>query len=609
MSIEVGIKRFEGLSQRYILALTTIAFTIILSQIILQHYISQQEKDSVEVNLSGRQRMLSQRISKAAILIITPIHSETVDSYVLELDSSLREWKRAHYGLQFGDPLLGVRGENSIEIQEMFSAIEPHFKEIVNGAETLSQIYKKDQDSVQMLGSIERILQNESSFLEGMDQIVFRYDEEAQRKVAQLKQIEIGLLLLALLLIFLEIRFIFIPSAKFIKNNFRDLKSSESKARQMTMEISSLYESLKKSFQDLAEVEIEVDDFEVFAKCHLDGSFSYFSEKFEGIMEFGEGRPGNFYAWLESQGYTTKFVDKAKAILNQGNTWQGDIKITNEEGDFIWLKLHLVPIYGEAGVLKEMMVVCIDETEVKEAQARSQEIYKEKLDKKLKEQQYRSVLILEGQEEERRRISRDMHDGVGQYLTALKYSIDGIYNVKSAQEKTRLDLSKKLVRDIIKEVRRISFNITPVALSDYGIAPVISKFSKEMSKISEIPVIFENKTDFTSRLEPKVENNLYRIIQEAVNNAIKYSKSSGIIIELSHNAHYLHVEIKDDGQGFDYKKLKERGHFNASGHGIFNIKERVNFINGKFKLETAPGKGTSIQIDLPLDSQLAQSQY
>lgn len=603
MSIELGIKKFEDLGRRYILALSTIAFTIILSQVILQHYISQQEKDSVEVNLSGRQRMLSQRISKAAILLVAPIHSQAADYYVTEMDSALHEWKRAHFGLQSGDTQLGVRGKNSVEIQEMFSAIEPHFNEIVAGAETLSAVYKRDQNAVQMLAAIDRILQNERAFLEGMDQIVFRYDAEAQGKVAQLRRIEIGLLLVALLLIFLEIKFIFLPSAKFVKNNFRELKTSEAKARQMTMEISSLYESLKKSFQDLAEVEVEVDDYEVFAKCQLDGSFSHFSEKFDQVMEFDEERPSNFFEWLESQGYTPKFLEKIKAILNHGNTWKGDIKITNEEGDFVWLRLHLVPVFGEADSIKEIMVVCIDESEVKEAQARSQEIYKEKLDKKLKEQQYRSVLILEGQEEERRRISRDMHDGVGQYLTALKYSIDGIYNVKSAQEKTRLELSKKLIRDIIKEVRRISFNITPVALSDYGIAPVISKFSKEMSKISEIPVTFENKTGFISRLEPKVENNLYRIIQEAVNNAIKYSKSSAINIELSHNAHYLHVEIKDDGQGFDYKKLKERGHFNASGHGIFNIKERVNFINGKFKLETAPGKGTSIQIDLPLESQ------
>ena len=123
-----------------------------------------------------------------------------------------------------------------------------------------------------------------------------------------------------------------------------------------------------------------------------------------------------------------------------------------------------------------------------------------------------------------------------------------------------------------------------------------------MSKISKIPITFENQTGFLSRLEPKIENNLYRIVQEAVNNAIKYSEASEIKILLSHNSKYLHLEIKDDGKGFDYEKLDKNGYFNATGHGIFNIKERVNFINGHFQLETSPNNGTSISIDLPLAS-------
>ncbi|MGF1637867.1 MAG: sensor histidine kinase, partial [Cyclobacteriaceae bacterium] len=84
-------------------------------------------------------------------------------------------------------------------------------------------------------------------------------------------------------------------------------------------------------------------------------------------------------------------------------------------------------------------------------------------------------------------------------------------------------------------------------------------------------------------------------------NAIKYSEASEIKISLSHNSKYLHLEIKDKGKGFDYDSLDQNGHFTASGHGIFNIKERVNFINGQFQLETSPGQGTSISIDLQLD--------
>jgi two-component system, NarL family, sensor histidine kinase DegS len=288
--------------------------------------------------------------------------------------------------------------------------------------------------------------------------------------------------------------------------------------------------------------------------------------------------------------------------LLQGQAWNGELKLTNEMGDFVWVKMHFIPTFSAEGRVAEILMVGMDETAAKEAKVRSQEVQKERLEKKLKEQQYRSALILEGQEEERKRISRDMHDGVGQYLTALKYSLDGVYTTKSVPEKKRLETSKELLKTVIKEVRRISFNLAPVALSDYGIVSVLQKFSEEMTRLSKIPVFFENKTGFLSRLEPKVENNLYRITQEAVNNAIKYSEATEIRISLSHSRAYLNLEIKDDGKGFDYGKLKDNGYFSASGHGIFNIKERVNFINGQLTVETGPGKGTAIQVVLPLES-------
>src|SRR5690606_30924543 len=137
-----------------------------------------------------------------------------------------------------------------------------------------------------------------------------------------------------------------------------------------------------------------------------------------------------------------------------------------------------------------------NESEKKEAEAISREINKEKIEKKVKEQQFRSALILEGQEEERKRISRDMHDGVGQLLSAMKFNLEGIHTVSTDFERKKLEASKELLKNVIKEVRRISFNLTPSALSDYGIVPVLNKFCREIRKISDLQVTFENKTGF-----------------------------------------------------------------------------------------------------------------
>jgi len=598
---DFGAKKFERLGLRYILALSAIATTIIISQVILQFNISQQEDDSIEVNLSGRQRMLSQRISKSAVLIGN-LERNAQNQYLAELKLSLSEWEQAHTALQYGDPQLGVSGDNSPTVRNMFSQIEPYFTEMVAGAKDLIRMAEEVDSEKDFHQAINRILAHESQFLAGMDRIVFQYDAEAQTKINRLRRTEIALLSLALFLIFLEVRFIFMPSAKMVRQTIQHLRDEETKAKKMALEISALYESLEQSFQNLAEKEVELGEFTVFARCDPNGSFHYFADKFNEIMGFGINPPINFFDWLAAQGYDSKYLDTIRDTVHKGNTWNGDLKLTNSEGDFVWIKLHLIPVLNEDQKVDNLMLVSVDESETMEAQYRSQELHEERMEKRLKEQQFRSALILEGQEEERRRISRDMHDGIGQYLTALKYNLDGISVVKAKPEKERLENSKKLLQDIIKEVRRISFNLTPVALSDYGIVAVLNKFSEEMSKISKIPVSFENSTGFQARLEAKTENNLYRIVQEAVNNAIKYSEATEIKIFLSHNAQYLHLEIRDDGKGFDYKALDKQGYFTATGHGIFNIRERVNFIQGVLQVDTAPGQGTAIKIDLPLET-------
>src|SRR5690606_11208433 len=220
-----------------------------------------------------------------------------------------------------------------------------------------------------------------------------------------------------------------------------------------------------------------------------------------------------------------EYLQKIQELVAKGQSWNGDITAVNEEGDFVWLKLNIVPTLAESEEVESLIVVGVDETEKKEAESISREINKERVEKKVKEQQFRSALILEGQEEERKRISRDMHDGVGQLLSALKFNLEGIHTVQSDVEHEKLTAAKDLLKNVIKEVRRISFNLTPSALSDYGIVPVLKKFSREITKISDLQVSFENQTGFLSRLEPKVENNLYRIVQEAVNNAIKYAQA------------------------------------------------------------------------------------
>ncbi|MFO7823018.1 MAG: histidine kinase [Cyclobacterium sp.] len=594
---------FEKLGRYYLVALCAIAISIIVSQVLVQKFISEQKNDSRVVNLSGRQRMLSQRISKCALLLKDSSATSRKEAILKELDLALQEWNETHQALQTGNDALEINGKNSKKVEALFRDIEPDHQLMAQAASNIVNMLRQDINlPAELLRSdIQTIITRESAFLKGMDLIVFQYDHEAKSKVMNLRNIELFLLVISLGVIIFEIFFVFIPSAKTIRQTFMKLLRSQQKSKKMTLELSALYSSLEQAYQDLLEVDVKVDDFTIYARCGAAGDFRDFSDQFISLMEFEAFRPKNLFEWLQDQGYDAQYLENIKGMVNRGDAWNGEIKVVNETGDFVWLKVNLIPTQNELGQTDSILMVSTNETEKKEAEAISREINRERIEKKVKEQQFRSALILEGQEEERKRISRDMHDGIGQLLSGMKFNLEGIHSVSSDFEKDKLQTAKDLLKNIIREVRRISFNLTPNALSDYGIVPVLNKFAREITKISDLEVVFENKTGFLSRLEGKVENNLYRICQEAVNNAIKYSAAREVKITLSHNSQTLHLEIEDNGKGFDIKKLEDKGHFSASGHGLFNIRERANFINGQCDIRTAPGKGTSISISVPLD--------
>lgn len=195
----------------------------------------------------------------------------------------------------------------------------------------------------------------------------------------------------------------------------------------------------------------------------------------------------------------------------------------------------------------------------------------------------------------------DIHDGIGQLLTSLKFQIESINLNDYTHSKTKLNEAKHLIKDVIKEVRRVTFNLKPTVLSDYGISAGLTVFIKEINKLTDVELNFINKTNFSKRLPSKIENNIYRIVQEAINNAIKYAKTPTIEVDLEHNDKYLYITIQDEGIGFD-EKLLEKPNFKAeSGNGFFNMFERTEYINGNLEVNSEPGKGTIVKLIVPLN--------
>ena len=198
-------------------------------------------------------------------------------------------------------------------------------------------------------------------------------------------------------------------------------------------------------------------------------------------------------------------------------------------------------------------------------------------------------MLVNSLENERRRLSRELHDGVGPYLTSLKHYIEN--KVENELKKTEM---KKIVDDTISEIRLMSNALMPASIDDFGIGVTLTNFIESVKKSTAVTIEYE---DLTLQDNSKITNhqaiNLFRISQELINNSLKHSKAKNIRITLSEFDDFISLFYFDDGIGFDISTVK-------LGLGISNIKERVEICNGKITINATPGN-TTFEIELPVE--------
>ncbi|HAH54345.1 MAG TPA: hypothetical protein DCM02_03435 [Flavobacterium sp.] len=198
-------------------------------------------------------------------------------------------------------------------------------------------------------------------------------------------------------------------------------------------------------------------------------------------------------------------------------------------------------------------------------------------------------MLVNSLENERRRLSRELHDGVGPYLTSLKHYIEN--KVENELMKTEM---KKIVDDTIAEIRLMSNALMPSSIDDFGIGVTLTNFIESVKKSTTITIEYE---DLTLQDNSKITNhqaiNLFRISKELINNSLKHAKAKNIRITLSEFDDFISLFYFDDGIGFEMSTVK-------LGLGINNIKERVEICNGKIEINATPGK-TTFEIELPVE--------
>ncbi|MCM3763492.1 sensor histidine kinase [Neobacillus niacini] len=208
--------------------------------------------------------------------------------------------------------------------------------------------------------------------------------------------------------------------------------------------------------------------------------------------------------------------------------------------------------------------------------------------------------VIEAQEEERKRLSRDIHDGPAQMLANVIVRsdlVERVYRERGGDEAlAEIQSFKKMVRSALYEVRRIIYDLRPMALDDLGLVPTLRKYLRTIEEYhNNSSIEFENIGQ-ERRLPAKYEVALFRLIQESVQNSLKHANACQIKVKLEITNTTVNVLIKDNGIGFDTSKKKE-GSF-----GMIGMRERAELLEGKITFDSKIGKGTSVHIQVPLSS-------
>jgi signal transduction histidine kinase len=218
----------------------------------------------------------------------------------------------------------------------------------------------------------------------------------------------------------------------------------------------------------------------------------------------------------------------------------------------------------------------------------------------LRQQELATQSILEAEEKERTRIAKDLHDGVGQMMSAARMNLSSFYNtakIEDSEQNKSLTNIIHLVDDSCKEVRAVSHSMMPSALLNKGLSDAVKELTDKISN-KELQASFYSE-GFTERLNTTTETILFRVIQECINNSIKHADASTLDISLIHDNDGISVTIEDNGKGFsNIQQQKEEG------MGLSNIRSRIQFLKGTVDIDSSPGNGTLVAIHVPIQQQV-----
>ncbi|MGE9311341.1 ATP-binding protein [Niabella sp. CJ426] len=208
-----------------------------------------------------------------------------------------------------------------------------------------------------------------------------------------------------------------------------------------------------------------------------------------------------------------------------------------------------------------------------------------------------TAAVLKGEEQERSRLAKDLHDGLGGMLSGVKHSLSSMKEnlIMTPDNAQAFERSIDMLNSSISEMRRVAHNMMPEMLVKYGLDTALKEFCTEITRSGATKANYQSIDIDKESIEQTISVTIYRIAQELVNNAIKHGKASEVLVQLHlhRQEKLLALTVEDDGIGFDVNLLNK-----ANGIGWKNIQSRVDFLKGKLDIQSVPGNGTSVMIEI-----------
>ncbi len=591
---------FKYFTVMYAIALTLIAIITVLSQVLIQRYLSNQIDDSHVINFAARLRTYSQTLCKSALLLES---GRDIETNRKEFVNTLRQWQKSHIGLTTGSDFLNLPANDREEMEQMFAIIKSPYLEIESASNGMVvELYStKPLDSLNIKPFVTKILENEKAYMIGMELIVFDYDRFSRGRVARLKEIEYILLIFVLFTLMMEGMFIFYPLSMRIRQIIRGLMDSEGNAKTLAVQIQDANITLEKSHKELRDLTFALEKATYLVKTDDQCRIVYANDKYCHVTKYSMSELRGKQLFYNNMGNQESIIyEHVRDPMRKKEFWQGDIFDHASDGTGFWLDVTLMPLIDIKGELYQYLVVGNDITKRKNTERELRLLTEEKLRRQDTERKIKSFSIINGQEKERKRVAAEIHDGIGQMLTSLRMKMELIEH-KNPHLNGEVSHVNDLLKTIINETKRICSDLLPSVLEDFGLSAAIKELVKLCRDISQ-----GTEFELEDKLQPgslprEVEIGIFRIIQEALNNVAKHANATKVFVQIDNDSEFLNLIVQDNGKGFyfDESNLISK-EFIVKSNGLRNMKERAELLGGNLTITSEPGKGTIVQLELPI---------